>query len=162
MTQSVLIGLVRCIVIHPAKSTVHLSNNQDKLWENDLSKWRYQLVAHGNDLLSSQNHSLIESNEKSVIHTFNYKHLPATASNQFPVLPTSGFLLNTTTLKQLSITSCCFCLIWKVLQLCGEQCQPTWGPFLERSILFGSISDGTNLALSWKWPQFISSRQIWR
>ena len=56
------------------------------------------------------------------------------ASNQFPVLPTSGFLLNTTTSKSLSITYCCLCLIWKIFHLHGEQCQPTWGLFLERSI----------------------------
>ena len=62
--------------------------------------------------------------------------MSAPASNQFPVQPTSGFLLNTTTLKYL--TTCCFCLKWKMLQLCGEQCQPTWGPFLERSILLGA------------------------
>ena len=72
---------------------------------------------------------MIKSDQKSVIHTLNYKHLPAPASNQFPVQPTSGFLLNTTTLKYL--TTCCFCLKWKMLQLCGKQCQPTWGPFLE-------------------------------
>ena len=80
---------------------------------------------------------LIKSDQKSAIHTLNYKHLPAPASNQFPVLTTSGFLLNTTTLNSLSTTTYCFSLIWKMLQLCGEQCQPTWGSFLERSILFG-------------------------
>ena len=79
---------------------------------------------------------MIKSDQKSVIHTLNYKHLPAPPSNQFPVQPTSGFLLNTTTLKYL--TTCCFCLKWKMLQLCGEKCQLTWGPFLERSILLGA------------------------
>lgn len=45
------------------------------------------------------------------------------------VQPISGFLLNTTTWNSLSITTCCFCLIWKMLQLCGEKCQPTWARF---------------------------------
>ena len=45
---------------------------------------------------------------------------------------------NTESVEALSITTCCFWLIWKTLQLRGEQCQPTWGPFLETSILFGA------------------------
>ena len=78
------------------------------------------------------------------------------------VQQTSGFLLNTTTWKSLTIATCCFCLIWKMLQLWGEKCQPTWGPFLERSILFGPTTDATNPYLSSKWPHFISNPQILR
>ena len=77
MTQVVLIWLARCIVIHPVKSAVHLSNNQGQLAEDDLAKWRYTLLAHGDDLRSSYNNIVIKSDQKSVIHTLNYKHLPA-------------------------------------------------------------------------------------
>jgi len=147
--------LIRCIVIHSAKSAVHLSNNHGQVWANDLGKWRYQLFAHGDDFLSSLDNFLIKSDQKSTIHTLNCKHFPAPASNELPILQISGLLLNTS-------TTCCFCLLWKVLQLCGKQCQPTWGPFLESSILFGSISDATTPALSSKWPHFISNRHILR
>ena len=71
------------------------------------------------------------------------RHLPAPASTELPVLLTPGFLLNTTTRKSLRITTCCFCPIWKMQQLYGEHCLPTWGPFLKRSILFGPISGAT-------------------
>ena len=83
------------------------------------------------------------------------------------VQPISGianirFLVKTTTLKSLSIKTCCFCLTWKVLQLCGKLCQLTWGPVSREVNTFRAYYGATNPALPSKWPHFISNRQILR
>ena len=57
------------------------------------------MFARGDDFLSALDNCLIKSDQKSTIHTLNCKHLPAPASNELPVLQTSGFLLNTSTSK---------------------------------------------------------------
>ena len=70
------------------------------------------------------------------MHTLNY--LPAPVSHELPVLQTSGFLRNTATRKSLSITTCCFCLIWKMLQLSRRTVSTNLGPVSRELNTFGA------------------------
>ena len=57
-------------MIHPAKIALHLSNNQGQVSQNDLSKLRLQLFAHGDDFLSSLDNVLIKRDQKSTNDTY--------------------------------------------------------------------------------------------
>ena len=95
------------------------------------------VLAHGDDLLSSLSNSLIKERPENC-HT-NVK-LQAFAGACVQLNSAIANFRISAEHNYIKIVKYYFCLAWK----------PTLGPFLESSILFGSVSDATSPALSSK------------